>query len=132
MRFNWAAGLLVVLATSEAVGASNWFTKSGNGNSVFRRNSVPLTEPTVYNSWHETELERWLADHGRLRPFSCSASVHVANSSTDIPYPTPADRKDLEKLVKANWHDKVQVPLARTSESATDHLSNVKEWIFDR
>ncbi|KAG9571229.1 hypothetical protein KCU77_g3947, partial [Aureobasidium melanogenum] len=30
----------------------------------------------AYNKWHETELERWLSDH-------------------DVPYPTPADRKDL-------------------------------------
>ncbi|KAH8695311.1 putative meiotic sister chromatid recombination protein Ish1/Msc1 [Talaromyces proteolyticus] len=94
MRFNWAASLLVVLAASEAVGASTWFSKS------------------IYNKWHETELERWLSDH-------------------DIPYPTPADRKDLEKIVKANWHDKVQVPLAETSDSASEHLSNVKDWIFD-
>lgn len=39
---------------------------------------------TAYNKWHETELERWLSDH-------------------DIPYPTPADRKDLEKLIQSNW-----------------------------
>ncbi|KAF2209536.1 hypothetical protein CERZMDRAFT_100326 [Cercospora zeae-maydis SCOH1-5] len=38
----------------------------------------------AYNKWHETELERWLSDH-------------------DVPYPTPADRKDLENLVKDNW-----------------------------
>jgi len=94
MKIRWATGLLVVLATSEAVGASNWFSRS------------------VYNSWHETELERWLTDH-------------------DIPYPTPADRKDLEKLVKNNWHAKVQAPIADVSDTATDHLSNVKEWIFD-
>lgn len=29
MRFRWATGLLVVLATSEAVGASSWFSKAG-------------------------------------------------------------------------------------------------------
>ncbi|KAL9128383.1 MAG: hypothetical protein Q9217_002937 [Psora testacea] len=45
----------------------------------------------VYNHWHETELERWLSDH-------------------DIPYPTPADRKDLENLVKSNWDSKVSQP----------------------
>lgn len=45
----------------------------------------------MYNKWHETELERWLSDH-------------------DIPYPTPADRKDLENLVKDNWHSKVVSP----------------------
>ncbi|KAI1179338.1 hypothetical protein F4777DRAFT_471177 [Nemania sp. FL0916] len=38
----------------------------------------------AYNKWHETELERWLSDN-------------------DIPYPTPADRKDLENLVQKNW-----------------------------
>ncbi|KAM3421253.1 hypothetical protein BST61_g1658 [Cercospora zeina] len=40
----------------------------------------------AYNKWHETELERWLSDH-------------------DVPYPTPADRKDLENLVKDNWEN---------------------------
>ncbi|KAB2577109.1 Stress-responsive protein Ish1 [Lasiodiplodia theobromae] len=45
----------------------------------------------AYNKWHETELERWLSDH-------------------DIPYPTPADRKDLENLVKDNWNAKVAQP----------------------
>ncbi|KAF2644582.1 hypothetical protein P280DRAFT_418623 [Massarina eburnea CBS 473.64] len=45
----------------------------------------------VYNKWHETELERWLSDN-------------------NVPYPTPADRKDLESLVKANWNDKVVTP----------------------
>ncbi|KAI9751943.1 MAG: hypothetical protein M4579_005826 [Chaenotheca gracillima] len=45
----------------------------------------------AYNKWHETELERWLSDH-------------------DVPYPTPADRKDLENLVKDNWESKVRAP----------------------
>lgn len=45
----------------------------------------------VYNKWHETELERWLSDH-------------------NVPYPTPADRKDLENLVKSNWNDMVVTP----------------------
>ena len=36
-------------------------------------------------------MERWRTDH-------------------DVPYPTPADRKDLEKLVKDNWNDKVVTP----------------------
>lgn len=40
----------------------------------------------AYNKWHETELERWLSDH-------------------DVPYPTPADRKDLEKLIQDNWEN---------------------------
>ncbi|KAI9843137.1 MAG: hypothetical protein M1837_006590 [Sclerophora amabilis] len=45
----------------------------------------------VYNHWHETELERWLSDH-------------------NVPYPSPADRKDLENLVKDNWETKVHTP----------------------
>jgi hypothetical protein len=45
----------------------------------------------VYNKWHETELERWLSDH-------------------NIPYPSPADRKDLENIVKENWQSKVATP----------------------
>jgi len=46
---------------------------------------------SAYNKWHETELERWLSDH-------------------NVPYPTPADRKDLENLVKENWDSKVVNP----------------------
>ena len=45
----------------------------------------------AYNKWHETELERWLSDH-------------------NVPYPTPADRNDLENLVKANWQSKIAHP----------------------
>jgi hypothetical protein len=45
----------------------------------------------AYNKWHETELERWLSDH-------------------DIPYPTSADRKDLENLIKQNWDAYVITP----------------------
>lgn len=45
----------------------------------------------AYNKWHETELERWLSDR-------------------DIPYPTPADRKDLEDLIGKNWNDYVVAP----------------------
>ncbi|KAI9815277.1 MAG: hypothetical protein M1827_002757 [Pycnora praestabilis] len=47
----------------------------------------------AYNKWHETELERWLSDH-------------------NIPHPSPADRKDLENLVKENWQAKVSSPYA--------------------
>lgn len=63
--------LMVALATKAT--ASSWFSKA------------------VYNNWHETELERWLADN-------------------NVPYPTPADRKDLENLVKNNWESKVATP----------------------
>jgi len=45
----------------------------------------------AYNKWHETELERWLSDN-------------------DVPYPAPADRKDLENLVKENWQSKISTP----------------------
>jgi len=45
----------------------------------------------AYNKWHETELERWLSDR-------------------DIPYPTPADRKDLEDLIGNSWNDYVVSP----------------------
>jgi hypothetical protein len=55
-----------------------------------------LTARIAYNKWHETELERWLSDH-------------------NIPYPTPADRKDLENLVKDNWNDKVVSPYSSWS-----------------
>lgn len=48
----------------------------------------------LYNKWHETELERWLSDH-------------------NIPYPTPADRKDLEGLVKDNWENNIVTPYER-------------------
>ncbi|KAG9545125.1 hypothetical protein KCU97_g21360, partial [Aureobasidium melanogenum] len=53
--------------------------------------ALRLTRFAAYNKWHETELERWLSDH-------------------DVPYPTPADRKDLVDLVKNNWDDKVAQP----------------------
>ncbi|RFU74324.1 stress response ish1 [Trichoderma arundinaceum] len=66
--------LIVGLAVSGAA-ASNWFPGS----------------KTVYNKWHETELERWLSDQ-------------------NIPYPTPADRKDLEDLVSKHWRDYVVEP----------------------
>ncbi|KAF3924952.1 hypothetical protein ABW21_db0209550 [Orbilia brochopaga] len=48
----------------------------------------------IYNKWHETELERWLSDH-------------------NVPYPTPADRKDLENLVKENWERNIIAPYER-------------------
>ena len=106
---------------------------------------------TVYNKWHESELERWLSDH-------------------NIPYPTPADRKDLQNTVKANWNEKVGRPyndwsapqlqnflkqkgadakkastnnkdsLAKQAQgywtesvdSASNAYGSVKDWVFDR
>ncbi|KAF2500748.1 hypothetical protein BU16DRAFT_502778 [Lophium mytilinum] len=131
MRFSFASTLVVALAAEGAV-ASTWFGK------------------TVYNKWHETELERWLSDN-------------------NVPYPTPADRKDLENLVKSNWNDKVVTPYnswdtkqlqnylttkgyqakkgteknkdglvaqvksywSDTEESVNSAYSNVRDWIFD-
>jgi hypothetical protein len=58
----------------------------------------------AYNKWHETELERWLSDH-------------------DVPYPSPADRKDLEKLVQKNWESNVVEPYsAWDTEKLTGYL----------
>ena len=67
----------------------------------------------AYNKWHETELERWLSDH-------------------DVPYPTSADRKDLENLVKTNWQTKIVDPATSAGDKAGDSYSDVKQWIFDR
>jgi len=58
----------------------------------------------AYNKWHETELERWLSDN-------------------DIPYPTPADRKELEKLVQKNWDANVVEPYRKwDTEKLTGYL----------
>lgn len=72
----------------------------------------PTDNHPAYNKWHETELERWLSDH-------------------DVPYPTPADRKDLENLVKDNWQANVVTPLQSAGEKTDDGYSSVKTWIFD-
>lgn len=54
--------------------------------------------------------------------------IHIV---TDIPYPTPADRKDLENLVKSNWDTYVQAPVAHTTNTVTDTYEQTKNWIFD-
>ncbi|KAF2771465.1 hypothetical protein EJ03DRAFT_308830 [Teratosphaeria nubilosa] len=60
----------------------------------------------VYNKWHETELERWLSDH-------------------DIPYPTPADRKDLIDKVQANWDNYAVKPYnSWDTNQLSNYLSN--------
>ncbi|KAL2868287.1 double-strand break repair enhancer MSC1 [Aspergillus lucknowensis] len=94
MKLYLASWLVCALATADAVGASSWFGKA------------------VYNKWHETELERWLSDHG-------------------IPYPSPADRKNLENAVKSNWGIRVQKPFGQISDQALERWENTKEWIFD-
>jgi hypothetical protein len=104
----------------------------------------------IYDKWHETELERWLSDHG-------------------VPHPSPSDRKNLQSTVKANWNDKVVTPYTswdaqtlsnyltlkgqqakkgtekdakslaeqvkvywtETEDSANQAYGSVKDWIFD-
>jgi hypothetical protein len=60
-----------------------------------------------------------------------TSSMHAANDDPDIPYPSPADRKDLENLVKSNWDSKVQKPLGYAADQSTDQWHHAKEWIFD-
>jgi protoheme ferro-lyase len=61
----------------------------------------------AYNKWHETELERWLSDH-------------------DVPYPTPADRKDLEQLVQKNWDANVVEPYNKWDTAKLTNYLKVK------
>lgn len=63
-------------------------------------------------------------------PVSLSVNVYEL-TSLDIPYPHPADRKDLEHLVKVNWESRVQIPLAQAASHTQHHAQDVKEWIFD-
>jgi hypothetical protein len=130
MRFSLASTLVVTLAASAT--ANSWFGS------------------TVYDKWHETELERWLSDN-------------------NIPHPSPSDRKSLQSTVKANWNDKVINPYTswdaqtltkylslkgqqakagteqdtkslveqvkgywtETEDSANQAYGSVKDWIFD-
>ncbi|CAI6340046.1 unnamed protein product [Periconia digitata] len=133
MKFSLSSALVLGLA---AVGeCSIWGGNAGR---------------SLYNKWHETELERWLSDY-------------------NIPYPKASDRKDLQDLVKKNWNDnvvtpynswdaqtlqnyltlkgqqakkgtekdakslaeQVQVYWTETEESANNAYSNIKEWFFD-
>ncbi|CZS90716.1 hypothetical protein WAI453_004001 [Rhynchosporium graminicola] len=124
--------LLVLGLAADATVASSWFSKS------------------VYNKWHETELERWLSDNS-------------------VPYPTPHDRAQLETLIKDNWQTKISQPYSdwdsaqlsaylkqkgietkdaaadnteglvaqvkkywyETEDKAEDAWSSVRDWIFD-
>jgi len=62
----------------------------------------------IYNSWHETQLERYLDDHS-------------------IPYPKPADRKHLIKAVEKNWdHAKNHPPYENWDEA------KMKAWLEER
>jgi hypothetical protein len=112
MRFSITKFLVVGLASTAT--ASTWFSKAGKTGTCNPSNSKQTDlSATAYNKWHETELERWLSDH-------------------DVPYPTPADRKDLENLVKDNWQTKVVDPAVAANDKATDSYGSIKDWIFDR
>jgi len=131
MKFTLSSALVVTLAAQAT--ANSWFGKAA-----------------VYDKWHETELERWLSDHG-------------------IPHPSPSDRKSLQKSVSDNWNDKVVTPYnswdaqslqnyltakgyqakkgtekdakslaeqvkvywTETEDSAGQAYGSVKDWIFD-
>lgn len=67
---------------------------------------------------------------GRILSSRSSRGTHV-DLNSDIPYPSPADRKDLETLVKTNWESKVQKPLSHAADHAQDQWHNAREWIFD-
>jgi hypothetical protein len=61
-------------------------------------------------------------------PHSIAGSLLL---SQDIPYPSPADRKELENAVKTNWDLKVQKPLGQLSDHSGGRWEHTKEWIFD-
>ena len=58
-------------------------------------------------------------------------TVEANELNSDIPYPTPADRRDLENLVKSNWENKVQKPLGNVASQVSEELHDAKEWVFD-
>lgn len=113
MKFSFSTFLVVALASTEAVVASTWFGKTGKASILQASLWSEANAISAYNKWHETELERWLSDH-------------------DVPYPTPADRKDLEILVKDNWQAMVVEPVSGAGEKASGQFGSVKDWIFDR
>ncbi|MCJ1253282.1 hypothetical protein MMC24_001093 [Lignoscripta atroalba] len=152
MKFSLSAVVVLALAAETTV-ASTWFSKAGQYNPshqnyvppldsthVIESNVVGINEAlcsfaaqstseangfwvlqrtaansyphlnvaaTSYNNWHETELERWLSDN-------------------NVPYPTPADRKDLENLVKSNWQSKVSTPYSDWEPSQLQHYLKSK------
>lgn len=89
MKVSPALFVLALYASTSA--ALLGFGKTGMLLSLFMENQFTNHSFQAYNKWHESELERWLSDH-------------------DIAYPTPADRKDLEMLVKENWDRFVSSP----------------------
>ena len=57
--------------------------------------------------------------------------IIASYAGLDIPYPSPADRKDLENLIKSNWNAYVQAPITHTAEGVSESVGGVKDWIFD-
>jgi hypothetical protein len=43
-----------------------------------------------------------------------------------VPYPTPADRKDLESLIKSNWQSKVATPYQDWDTPRLQHYLKAK------
>lgn len=121
--------LTLALVAGTALGSA-WSSGAGEHNSFplqLIMTASNLTSPihTAYNKWHETELERWLSDH-------------------DIPYPTPADRKILEDLIKENWNAHVVEPyrgwdtktlksyLTGKGVQAKDYAQDTRDSLIDR
>ncbi|KAK3905673.1 hypothetical protein C8A05DRAFT_30486 [Staphylotrichum tortipilum] len=77
---------------------------------AFVANAAVTSSNAAYNKWHETELERWLADH-------------------DVPFPTPSDRKNLETLVQEKWQAYAVKPYQ--SWSTEDLLGYLKQKGFE-
>lgn len=73
------------------------------------------------------------SDGSRTIVCSTSPSNNLVYSHfyADIPYPSPADRRDLENLVKTNWDSKVQKPLGQAADDINHELHHAREWVFD-
>ncbi|KKZ62634.1 hypothetical protein EMCG_03044 [[Emmonsia] crescens] len=112
MRFSWALGLVVTLAVAETAGSRNWFSKADG-----TKQSLNVGFLTTASSFHYLD--------------NAEVTIPVTNIHIDIPYPSPADRRDLEELVKTNWESRVHAPLTQTTEHVSETLSDAKEWIFD-
>ena len=98
--------LLSLALVANAVDAKSWLSDAGMFLSTrpLHAGYVLTSHHIAYNKWHQTELERWLSDHG-------------------VPYSTPSDRRELEKLVKQNWDANVVEPYsAWDTEKLTSYL----------
>lgn len=89
---------------------------------------LQCTTDGMRQSWNDGSLTMVGKTHTTL---SVLVRLRLTRKPIDIPYPSPADRRDLENLVKTNWGDKVQRPLGQVSEQASDQFHHAKEWVFD-